>query len=64
MVYILVLGDKYMGVERQGAKINWFTSLALVVMAGTFYRLRNIFGKVSKIQIKELRAKAGLIYEG
>ena len=53
-----------MGVERQGAKINWFTSLALVVMAGTFYRLRNIFGKVSKIQIKELRAKAGLIYEG
>lgn len=51
-----------MGVERQGAKVNWITSFALIVMAGTFYRMRNFLQNMSKYQIKDLREKAGQIY--
>jgi hypothetical protein len=52
-----------MGVERQTAKVNWITSLAMVVMAGTFYRFRNLLRIASKWQVKDLREKAGHLYE-
>lgn len=51
-----------MGVERQGAKINWLTSLALVVAAGTFYRLRNLTQLLSRTQVKDLMIKLGLLH--
>lgn len=38
-----------MGVERQGAKVNWLSSFAMIVMAGTFYRMRGVFRKISKV---------------
>lgn len=34
----------------------------MVVMAGTFYRLRNLFKVISKWQIKDLKEKAGQLY--
>lgn len=52
-----------MGVERQTAKINWITSLTMVVMAGTFYRLRNVMKKLTQMQVKDLREMTGHIYQ-
>lgn len=52
-----------MGVERQTAKINWITSLAMIVMAGTFYRLRNVIKNISKWTVKDIRTMAGQIYQ-
>lgn len=52
-----------MGVERQNAKINWITSLTMVVIAGTFYRLRNVMKKLTQMQVKDLREMTGHIYQ-
>lgn len=52
-----------MGVERQTAKINWMSSVAMVVIAGTFYRLRNSMKTISKWTVKDLRARAGQLYQ-
>jgi hypothetical protein len=35
------------------------TSLAMIVMAGTFYRLRNVTKYLSKTQINDLMIKMG-----
>ncbi len=34
-----------MGVQRQGAKINWMVSLSLIVAAGNLYRLKRLMRK-------------------
>jgi hypothetical protein len=41
-----------MGVERQGAKLNWITSFAMIILAGTIYRFKNINKKISKVQMR------------
>lgn len=51
-----------MGVERQGAKVNWLTSLAMIVMAGTFYRIRNITKSFTALKLKEILIKVGSYY--
>jgi hypothetical protein len=53
-----------MGVERQAAKINWITSLAMIVAGGTLFRLRNVARQLSKLHVRELRERAGQIYAG
>ena len=51
-----------MGVERQAAKINWITSLAMIVTAGTVFRVTGLFSKFKKISVKEMKERAGLMY--
>ena len=51
-----------MGVERQAAKINWLTSLAMIVTAGTLFRFSRLFSKFKKVTVKEMKEKAGLMY--
>ena len=51
-----------MGVERQGARINWLSSIAMIVMAGTAYRMRNVFKKIGNITVRDMKEKAGLMY--
>jgi len=53
-----------MGVERQGAKVNWLSSIAMVVAAGTAFRMRNTFRKIGNIKVSELKERAGLLYRG
>ena len=53
-----------MGVERQTAKVNWITSLAMIVMAGTFYRLRGVAKKLSVVQVRDLMVRAGMLLKG
>lgn len=50
-----------MGVERQAAKINWLTSLGMIVAAGTFYRVRNMSKSLSSIQIKDFLINHGFM---
>lgn len=50
-----------MGVERQTAKVNWITSLAMIVAAGTFYRARKMTKHLSSLQIKEFMIKYGFM---
>lgn len=50
-----------MGVERQTAKVNWLTSLGMIVLAGTFYRARKLTKNLSGIQIKEILIRHGLM---
>jgi hypothetical protein len=52
-----------MGVERQTAKVNWLTSLGMIVLAGTFYRARKLTTNLSGIQIKALLIRYGLMGE-
>jgi hypothetical protein len=52
-----------MGVERQTAKVNWLTSIGMVVAAGTFYRARKMMKNVSAIQIKDFMIKHGFMGE-
>jgi hypothetical protein len=52
-----------MGVERQAAKVNWLTSLGMIVAAGTFYRVRKINKSLSSIQIKDFLVKYGFMGE-
>ena len=58
-IFCLVLE---MGVERQAAKINWITSLAMIVTAGTLFRMTGLFSKFKNISVKEMKEKAGLMY--
>jgi hypothetical protein len=50
-----------MGVERQTAKVNWLSSLAMIVTAGTLYRVRNLTKSLSATQIKDILAKYGFM---
>jgi hypothetical protein len=52
-----------MGVERQTAKVNWLTSLAMIVTAGTFYRSRKLLKEISATQISDLLVRYGLMNE-
>lgn len=48
-----------MGVERQTIKINWITSLGLVVLAGSFYRFRKIIHNLTSAQVRNILIKYG-----
>lgn len=37
--------------------------MAMIVMAGTFYRMRHLMNSLTKMQMKELLAKMGTIYQ-
>lgn len=52
-----------MGVERQTARVNWLTSLGMIVAAGTFYRARKLMKNLSAIQIKDFLVKYGFMGE-
>lgn len=53
-----------MGVERQGAKVNWLSSIAMIVMAGTAFRMRNMFKKIGNVKVNDVKEKIGLMYRG
>jgi hypothetical protein len=50
-----------MGVERQTAKVNWLTSLGMIVAAGTFYQARKLSKNLSALQIKDFLIKYGFM---
>jgi hypothetical protein len=52
-----------MGVERQTAKLNWLTSLGMIVMAGTLYRVRKVTKHLSSSRVKDLMIRYGFISE-
>ena len=64
VIYIVILVIIKMGVERQAAKVNWLTSMAMIVMAGTVFRMGKWMGKINKVKISELQERAGLILKG
>ena len=37
--------------------------MAMIVMAGTFYRMRHFMKSLTKMQMKDLLAKMGSIYQ-
>lgn len=49
-----------MGVQRQPAQVNWLASFGLIILAGTFYRLRKVNQVLLKSQVKEIMEKIGL----
>ncbi len=50
-----------MGVERQSAKVNWITSFAMIVAAGTLFRAKRMMKHISNTQIRDLLIRFGLI---
>lgn len=52
-----------MGVERQAAKVNWITSMAMIVTAGTLFRLRRLTKSLTSVKAKELLVKLGMVQE-
>jgi hypothetical protein len=54
----------WMGVERQTAKVNWITSLGMIVMAGTFYRLRGVLKRLQGVQVRDLLVRSGMLWKG
>lgn len=50
-----------MGVQRKSVQVNWLASFGLIILAGTFYRVRKVNNKIFKTKMNDLMQKLGLM---
>lgn len=48
-----------MGVQRKAAQVNWIASFGLIILAGTFFRLRKFNNAIFKTKMTDIMEKMG-----